>query len=162
MSVVLVSCNNSNSGFVKTELGFSFKRCTHHDSAPKAKEGDILLGEMKIMLNNKTLISSNYGSPDRLFKIMKPRVGSIDEFLMTLHIGDSAIMIAPADSVMKYVRGVELKPKDKIYFYITISQIISKKELTGHDKEVADRQQEFLAPFCEIYFVHQSNVLNLT
>jgi FKBP-type peptidyl-prolyl cis-trans isomerase FkpA len=141
IGICFTSCKKNDSDFIKTELGFSFKRCTKHDSAPKAKVGDILYGEMKILLNNKTLISSNYGSPDRLFKIANPRVGSIDEFLLTLHMGDSVIMVAPADSVAKYISGIEARPNDKIYFYLTISQIISQRELTGHDKEVADKQK---------------------
>lgn len=143
MSIIICSCGKKDNDFVNTELGFSFKHCTTHATTPKAKEGDIIFGELRIMLNNKKILSTNYGKPDRLFRISKnPRVGSIDEFLMTLHVGDSAIMVAPADSVTKYIAGIEAKPNDKIYFYLTVTQIISHQELTGHEKEVSDKQKE--------------------
>ncbi|MGP1514970.1 MAG: FKBP-type peptidyl-prolyl cis-trans isomerase [Bacteroidales bacterium] len=130
----LISCSK-NEGFTDTELGFSFKRCTKHDTAPKTKRGDIVFGQMKILLNNKKEIFSNYGSPERLFVIGKGGVGSIDEFLLTLHLGDSVVMIAPADSLTKYTGNMETSPGDKLYIYMTIMQIISSNELTGYQKE---------------------------
>lgn len=140
IALAFFSCQD-NGGFTQTELGFSFKRCTKHDSAPKAKQGDIIFGQMKVLLNNKTEISSNYGSPDRLFVIGDATVGSINEFLMTLHLGDSAVMIAPADSVLNYTGNIECRPNDKIYIYLTVTQIISSAELTGLEKEVQEKQQ---------------------
>ncbi len=138
-----------DANFVKTELGFEFKHCTENKTAPKAKVGDILLGELEIRLNDSVVLSSNYGSPDRLFKIDTPSVGSMDEFLLNMHIGDSAIMIAPADSVSKYVGGLVCRSDDKIYFYLKIHQIISQRELSEHDKEVRDN------------FAKEDSVLNL-
>lgn len=133
---------DKDSGFVKTDSGFEFKHCTENGTAPKAKVGDILLGELEIRLNDTLTLSSNFGSPDRLFKIGDARPGSIDEFLLNMHIGDSAIMIAPADSVAQYVGGLVGRPGDKIYFYLKIHQIISKKELSEHDIELRERYRE--------------------
>ena len=96
---------------------------------------------MKIMLNNKILISSNYDAPDRLFVISDSRIGSIDEFLQTLHVGDSAIMIAPADSMQKYAENIVFAPNDKVYVYLTVTQIISRQELSSEEKEVQRHQQ---------------------
>lgn len=141
LAIVFVACGGEekDTGFVKTDLGFEFKHCTENTSTPKAKLGDILLGELEIRLNDTLVLSSNFGSPDRLFKIKDARPGSIDEFLLNMHIGDSAIMIAPADSVAQYVGGLVCRPGDKIYFYLKIDQIISKKELSEHDTEVRER-----------------------
>ncbi|MBR1627456.1 MAG: FKBP-type peptidyl-prolyl cis-trans isomerase [Bacteroidales bacterium] len=140
--VFILSGCNKNDGFTNTELGFSFKRCTKHDSAPKAQKGDVLFGQMKILLNNKTEIFSNYGSPERLFVITDPKIGSIDEFLSTLHLGDSAVMIAPADSLMKYTQNIETRPKDKVYIYLSVMQIISADELSGYEKEQQIKRQK--------------------
>ena len=91
---------------------------------------------MKIMLNNKKQISSNYGNPDRLFIVNKnPKQGGIDEFLTTLHIGDSALMICPADSMTKYLENTEFKPEDKVWIYLTVNQIVSAEEITEYTKE---------------------------
>lgn len=138
---VLASCGKKDEydGFVKTASGYEFKHCLENKTAPKAKEGDILLGELEIRLNDSVVLSSNYGSPDRLFKIGKPFSGSMDEFLLNMHIGDSAVMKAPADSVAQYVGGLVAKPGDVIWFYLKIHQIISQRELSEHEKEVRER-----------------------
>ena len=129
--------------FVATELGFSFKRCTTNENSPKANKGDIVFGQMKIMLNNKVLVSSNYGNPDRLFVISRePKVGSIDEFLMNLHIGDSALMVCPADSVSYLLKDMDFKPEDKIWIYLTVNQIISTGEITEYNKEKLEREKK--------------------
>lgn len=141
---VLASCGKKDEydGFVKTASGYEFKHCLENKTAPKAKEGDILLGELEIRLNDSVVLSSNYGSPDRLFKIGKPITGSMDEFLLNMHIGDSAVMKAPADSVAQYVGGLVAKPGDVIWFYLKIHQIISQRELSEHEKEVRERFAE--------------------
>ena len=138
---VLASCGKKNeeNGFVKTASGYEFKHCVENKNAPKAKEGDILLGELEIRLNDSVVLSSNYGSPDRLFKIGKPVAGSMDEFLLNMHIGDSAVMKAPADSVAQYIGGLVAKPGDVIWFYLSIHQIISQRELSEHEREVKER-----------------------
>lgn len=130
---------NADDGFVKTASGYEFKHCVENKTAPKAKVGDILLGELEIRMNDSVLLSSNFGSPDRLFKIGQPVPGGMDEFLLNMHIGDSAVMRAPADSVAQYVGGLVAKPGDKICFYLKIHQIISQRELSEHEKEVRER-----------------------
>lgn len=138
---LLASCGKKEEevGFVKTASGYEFKHCLENKNAPKAKEGDILLGELEIRLNDSVVLSSNYGSPDRLFKIGKPVAGSMDEFLLNMHIGDSAVMKAPADSVAQYIGGLVAKPGDVIWFYLSIHQIISQRELSEHEREVKER-----------------------
>ncbi|MFA6200335.1 MAG: FKBP-type peptidyl-prolyl cis-trans isomerase [Bacteroidales bacterium] len=136
---------DSKNDFVVTELGNAFKHCTINESAPKAKVGDIIYGEMQIRLNDSIILFSNYGSPERLFKIIVPKKGSIEEFLLNLHIGDSAIMIAPADSVAKFVAGINCRPTDKVYFYLKVQQIIAKKEIDEHQKDLNEEEKKELA-----------------
>ncbi len=142
ISILFCSCSKDKD-FVTTELGFSFKRCTSNDNTPKANQGDIIYGNMKILLNNKTVISNTYPSDTRLFVIGNGKVGSIDEFLQTLHIGDSAIMIAPCDSMLQYLNdSIETRPGDKLYIYLTISQIISQREISSQEDETFQMQQQ--------------------
>lgn len=140
-----LSCKkDSQSDFVTTELGNSFKHCTINKDAPKAKVGDIIYGEMQIRLNDSTILFSNFGAPERLFKLVNANKGSMEEFLLNLHIGDSAIMVGPADSVARFVAGINCKPSDKIYFYIKVQQIIAKKELDEHKEEMnAEEAKEY-------------------
>lgn len=141
--LTIVSCNkNPENEFVQNQYGYAFKHCVKNDNSPKARLNDILFGEMKIMLNDSLELFNNYGSPERLFKILNPKKGNIDEFLLNLHLGDSAIIIAPADSISKYVAGINSNHKDKIYFYISVSQIISKKEMDANELE--QKQQDII------------------
>ncbi|MEE0977342.1 MAG: FKBP-type peptidyl-prolyl cis-trans isomerase, partial [Bacteroidales bacterium] len=59
--------------------------------------------------------------------------------LLNMHIGDSAVMKAPADSVAQYIGGLVAKPGDVIWFYLSIHQIISQRELSEHEREVKER-----------------------
>lgn len=137
ISLVFFSCKKDiNSDFTTTELGFSFKHCTINKSAPKAKQGDILYGEMEIRMNDSTVIYSNYGKPERLFQILNSKNGSVDEFLLNLHIGDSAIIVIPGDSVSKFVNNINTSKNDKLYFYLKVQQIISKKEIDQNEREL--------------------------
>lgn len=140
--VVLIysNCNKPEENeFILNEYGYAFKHCLKNKNNPKAKLNDILFGEMKILLNDSLELYNNYGSPERLFKILNPKKGNIDEFLLNLRIGDSAIIIMPADSLSEYVLGINSNHKDKIYFYISIDQIISKKEM---DADQIERKQK--------------------
>ncbi len=151
----LISCNR-DSDFSTNELGFSFKRCSKNENTPKVKQGDIIFGQMKILLNNKKEIFSNYSSPERLFIIGKGNAGSIDEFLMSLHLGDSAIMVAPADSLMQYTKNFETRPNDKVYIYLTISQIISSHEMTEYEKKQNIKRQNEDEALTEYVLNHYS------
>ena len=94
ISLLTISCNkDTSSDFVTTELGYLFKHCTINKNTPKAKQGDILYGEMEIRKNDSIVIYSNFGKPERLFQIIGNDKGTVDEFLLNLHLGDSAIII---------------------------------------------------------------------
>ena len=145
ISLLTISCNkDTSSDFVTTELGYLFKHCTINKNTPKAKQGDILYGEMEIRKNDSVVIYSNFGKPERLFQIISNDKGSVDELLLNLHLGDSAIIIIPGDSVSRYVPNIHTNGKDKINFYLKVHQIISKKEIDETTKELMElEKQEF-------------------
>ncbi|MFA7082409.1 MAG: FKBP-type peptidyl-prolyl cis-trans isomerase [Bacteroidales bacterium] len=143
--IFTISCNkDKSSDFISSDLGYSFKHCTVNQNTPKAKQGDILYGEMEIRKNDSVVIYSNFGKPERLFQILSNQKGSVDEFLLNLHIGDSAIIIIPGDSISRYVPNILTSGNDKIYFYLKVQQIISKKEIDENKKELMElEKQEF-------------------
>ncbi len=142
ISSLFFSCNkDKTSEFITTELGFSFKHCVNNKANYKAKVGDILYGEMEIKINDSVLLYSNYGKPERLFTVIGSEKGTVDEFLLNLHVGDSAIIIIPADSASKYANNLVLRHSDKIYFVLKVQQIISQKEITQEDKLLMEQEQ---------------------
>lgn len=142
ISSAFISCKKDKSSeFITTELGFSFKHCVNNNDNYKAKQGDILYGEMEIRVNDSILLYSNYGKPERLFSILSSKKGSVDEFLLNLHVGDSAIIILPADSASHYASNLVLRHSDKVYFYLKIQQIISQKEISQEDQLMNEQQK---------------------
>ncbi|MBR5253628.1 MAG: FKBP-type peptidyl-prolyl cis-trans isomerase [Bacteroidales bacterium] len=152
----LASCKEGDvsSDFASTEKGFKFKHCLENKTSPKVKVGDIILGEIEIRQND-SILYSNFGSPNRLFKVNADTVSDFDKLLLNVHIGDSIIIEPPADSIVSHVSKIVTKPGDKIRFYIKVHQIISQKELTEHDKQVIEAQRiedSTLAVFVAKYF----------
>lgn len=141
--VFLFSCqkNENNSDFISTEKGFKFKHCTENKTTPKVNVGDIILGEIQICQND-SILYTNFGSPNRLFKVNADTVSEFDKLLLNMHLGDSVIIEPPLDSIVPHVSNIVALPKDKIRIFIKVHQIISQKELTEHDKQVLALQQQ--------------------
>lgn len=142
LTLSLFSCKDreKSSDFTSTEKGFKFKHCVENKTAPKVKVGDIILGEIEIRQNDSVLYS-NFGSPNRLFKVNADTISDFDKLLLNVHIGDSIIIEPPMDTIVPFVENIVPLPGDKIRFYIKVHQIISQKELTEHDKQVIENQK---------------------
>lgn len=139
----IISCNrDDDKSFIKSDLGYYFKHCIINENLPKAKQGDILYGEIEILKNDSILVYSNFGNPERLFQIQSPQEGSVDEFLLNLHLGDSAIIIIPGDSVSKYVPNLYTGKNDMLYFYIKIHRLISIKEIDERRKKLMELEDK--------------------
>lgn len=149
----MVSCKDKtiNQEFATTEKGFKYKHCIENKTSPKVKVGDIILGEIEIRQNDSVLYT-NFGSPNRLFKVNSDTISDFDKLLLNTHIGDSIIIEPPVDSILPFAENIVTRPGDKIIFYLKIHQIISQKELSEHDKQVIENQRiedSVLASFVE-------------
>jgi FKBP-type peptidyl-prolyl cis-trans isomerase len=124
------------------ESGFAIKYCRTSDKEPTTKVGDIIVGELQIRLNDSTILHSNYGSVERLFTINDEQHGTIDKYLLNLHIGDSVIITTPAHYLDNNLVGMKFRQKDKLFFYLKVSQIITKKQLTEQEQQAAIKQEQ--------------------
>lgn len=142
ITAMIASCSTKENinDFATTEKGFKFKHCVENKTSPKVKIGDIILGEIEIRQND-SILYTNFGSPNRLFKVNADTVSDFDKLLLNVHIGDSIIIEPPTDTIVSQVSNIITKPGDKIRFYIKVHQIISQKELTDHDKQVIAHNQ---------------------
>ena len=142
ITAMITSCSTkeNTNDFATTEKGFKFKHCVENKTSPKVKIGDIILGEIEIRQND-SILYTNFGSPNRLFKVNADTVSDFDKLLLNVHIGDSIIIEPPTDTIVSQVSNIVTKPGDKIRFYIKVHQIISQKELTDHDKQVIAHNQ---------------------
>lgn len=139
VSLTIASCTKQ-SDMITNELGFQFKRCRVNSSAVQVRENDIVYGQMKILLNGKQELYNNYNEPKRLFTVSQAEKNSIDEFLLSLHIGDSVLMVLPGDTIEKYVKNYHSRPQDRVYIYLTITQLISMQELSDTERQTMERK----------------------
>lgn len=151
-----LSCKEreSTSEFTTTEKGFKFKHCIENKTSPKVKVGDIILGEIEIRQKD-SILYSNFGSPNRLFKVNADTVSDFDKLLLNVHIGDSIIIEPPIDSIVSQISNIVARPSDNLRFYIKVHQIISQKELSEHDRQVLERQKQedsTIADFVSRYY----------
>lgn len=128
--------------FAEDESGFAIKYCRSSDKEPKTRVGDIIIGELQIRLNDSTILHSNYGSPERLFTINDEQHGTIDKYLLNLHIGDSVIIKTPAHYLENNLVGMKFRQKDKLFFYLKVSQIVTQKQLTEKERQAEIKQEE--------------------
>ncbi|MDR1725661.1 MAG: FKBP-type peptidyl-prolyl cis-trans isomerase [Bacteroidales bacterium] len=136
------SCLNDkqHTEFNDDENGFAIKNCRVQNKQPVTKIGDVIVGELQIRLNDSTILHNNYGNTQRLFKINNVKNGTIDKYLLGLHIGDSIIIRTPAHYLESHLVGFKFRPNDKLYFYLSVSQIITQKQLT--EQEIKEKKQE--------------------
>ena len=132
----------SKKDFAEDESGFAIKRCITSNKEPKTRVGDIIVGELLIKLNDSTVLHSNYGSSERLFVINEEQYGTIDKYLLNLHIGDSVIIKAPARYLESKLVGMKFKQKDELFFYLKVSQIITQQQLTAKEQQDATEQEK--------------------
>ncbi|MDR1006078.1 MAG: FKBP-type peptidyl-prolyl cis-trans isomerase [Bacteroidales bacterium] len=128
--------------FAEDASGFSIKQCIIGKNDPVTNVGDVIIGELQIRLNDSAVLHSNYGNPERLFKINEPQSGTIDKYLLNLHIGDSVIIKTPAHYLENNLVGMKFKQNDKLFFYLKISQIITYKELNAKQKQDSIKESE--------------------
>lgn len=141
--VLFTACNNN---FKKTENGLLYRFVTTVSDGQQPQEGDLLVGELTLMLEEDTLFS-NAGHPDRIFRASNNYMfkGDVQEGIMMMHLGEKAIFKVPADSVAKFMQPGQMPQQYKegagqyFYYEISLMSIVSQEEQA---QEQANRIRE--------------------
>lgn len=148
-AVLTTACNN---GFKKTDGGLLYKFETINTDAEQPSEGDILVGEMTLSLEDDTLFS-NIGNPNRILQVASPMYkGDLQEGLPMMHKGDKAIFKVSADSIANFVQpgqmpqGYQQGKGQYIIYEITLNDIVTKEEFAqeqaNFEKEMEQRKND--------------------
>lgn len=141
--VTLTAC----SGMKKTKGGLEYRIMKKGEGKTTAKIGDYIEGEIWVKAGDSVLLT-NAGKPDIIMQVAAPEfVGDLQEGIILLHEGDSAIFNVCADSIRARGYVPELV-KEKLTYIIKVNKImdeagyreyLQQKQILA-DKAFADAQ----------------------
>ena len=133
-ALTVVSCGKSDlKGFKKTADGLHYKFIEKHKDAQQVKEGDLLIVNMTLRLNDSVIYSNKGEEPQRWAQVKEGMFkGDLTEGLLMMHLGDKAIFAVEADSLAQFFQMPPFYTPgngDKMYWEIDLAGIISEDEL---------------------------------
>ncbi len=141
-ATLLVSCTKK---FKTSDNGLTYKFLEENKKAAKVEMGDVIVGTCTIRLEDSLLAQQS--SPERIFRagtsVFK---GDLNEGLMMMHKGDSAIFAIPADSMAAmgqpfppyYKPGTGMK----VYFEIRVVDIVTNAEIQQEQNNLMANMQQ--------------------
>lgn len=144
---VFYSCNSNE--FTRTDNDIYYKFITKNEDSTKVKVDDILVLKL-IYTNEKGDILFDSRELDRDYKMVlkKPNyIGSIDEAIAMMHVGDSAIFKVDATDFYTLSRGYKTLPEEvklggKLIFYVKIIGIADNLQVQKEKEELAINKQK--------------------
>ncbi len=139
---VLASCSND---FKTTDNGLMYKFIEQNKKATQVQMGDVLVGTCTVRLNDSVLLQ--FSKPDRMLQVTNSMFpGDLNEGLLMLHSGDSAIFGIDADEMAKvgatfppyYKAGTGMK----LYYEIRLTDIVTKQEIEQEQANYMKNMQE--------------------
>jgi FKBP-type peptidyl-prolyl cis-trans isomerase len=145
--IVLNSCNTNE--FTRTDNDIYYKFITENDDSTKVKVDDILI--LKLIYTNEkgdVIFDSRELGRDYKMILKKPNyIGSIDEAIAMMHVGDSAIFKVDATDFYTLSRGYKELPEEvkfggKLIFYVKILGIADNLQVKKEKQELAADKQK--------------------
>lgn len=162
LSVLLsfASCSDGDSiysGFKKTESGAYMKFYTVNAQAQQPRLKDEVSFMMAQTFNDSLLFTTAGSDPMQLVLKKGDFVGDVPDALLAMHVGDSARLVVPIDSVFTTMLGMEEVPAEyagkPIYYDLKLLAITPFEELEAQHKVLLDSLKQvetmFLSPFRE-------------
>jgi FKBP-type peptidyl-prolyl cis-trans isomerase len=133
--------------YQKTPSGLEYK-IYHHGGKVKPLPGD-LIKTILVYANHKdsVIYDSRISRPENVFELLAPTFkGSLEEGMMMMAIGDSAIFKVNADSVFtktfKIARPAYVKKGSKLTFRIKLLGVKTKESIDKRTPEEIERDNE--------------------
>lgn len=153
LSLLAASLMGLALAFSACKGGEGVKILKRGEGTVKAQKGDIVVGEMWIVVGDSVLMS-NAGRPEPIFQVNDPDFkGDLNEYITQLCEGDSARISINADSVR--ARGAQLPEivKDKLTYIVKIHKLYTQEgyqEYLRNKAEEADvTQKEAIAAYLQ-------------
>ena len=130
LSVLMLTACDYDS-FDVSDSGVEYKFIEHNEDSSSVKIGDIVVLDFKYTTEkDSVLFNSREESNKFRMRINEAKYdASIDEALLMMHVGDSAIFRVNAMDFYVLSRGMKTKPdfispEDKLIFYIRLKSVI--------------------------------------
>ena len=156
--VFMASCDDSvNSGFKKMENGAYMKFYSKGNSEVMPRLKDEVTFEMAQYFND-SLLFTTAGSEPMSIVLMEPDFkGDVVDGLLMMHVGDSARLVVPADSVFTVMLQLDEIPEEyagkSIYYDLKLLSVKPYETLDAERKALLDslkmEEEAFLIPLRE-------------
>ena len=147
-SAMLGACNSGDlKGFKTTDNGLHYKFETVNKDGQQVQDGDVLVGEMIVRFDTAEVFN-NTGNPGRILQAMPTFDGDVYEGLLMMHVGDKATFAVELDTLAKYFQPNQMPPfyeagkGMKMYYEITLNDIVTKEELAEEQANIYAEMQE--------------------
>lgn len=134
----LTSCSIFSTGNQKeTKGGLKYTIYSSGDSDRETVLGDVIYGTMGVFIGDSILFETDEIMP--IMRIEEPIfMGDLNEGLILLKAGDSAVFIVNADSIRKSSGGALPEiVKEEISYWIKVDRILSEAELMQDQADMA-------------------------
>lgn len=147
LSIISAAFAQQKIAFQKTATGLEYK-IYHHGGKVKPVAGD-LIKTILVYTNHKdsVIFDSRVSRPENIFELLAPTFkGSLEEGMLMMAIGDSAIFKVNADSVyaktFKLPRPTYVKKGSKLTFKIKLLGIKTKESIDTRSPEEIEKENE--------------------
>ena len=153
--LMFAACDNSPyPGYKKTESGAYMKFYTTHEEGQQPRLNDEVTFDMAQYFNDSMLFTTAGEEPMRLVLKKGDFVGDVPDALLMMHVGDSARLVVPIDSVFTTMLGMEEVPEEyvgkPIYYDLKLLSIKPYEMLEAERKVMMDSlkqvEDNFLMP----------------
>ena len=153
--VLLASCGEkSPSGFTQMENGACMMFYNRGDSKVSPRLGDEVTLHMAQYFNDSLLFTTADESPMTIVLMEPDFVGDVVDGLLMMHVGDSARLKVPADSVLTVMLMVDEVPEEyagkSIYYDLKLISVRPSEELETERQHLLDslrkEEEAFLSP----------------
>ena len=154
--IMMASCGEDtiHSGFKKMENGAYMKFYSKGDSEVMPRLKDEATIEMAQYFNDSLLFTTAGDEPMRIVLTESDFVGDVMDGLMMMHVGDSARLMVPADSVLTILLGMSEVPEEYvgkvIYYDLKLLSIKPFETLEAERKALMDslktEEEAYLTP----------------
>lgn len=134
-AATLCSCSDK---FKTTDSGFQYKFINCNKDAQQLEMGDLVYGVITFKFDT-TVLNSNAENPGMLLFVEEKMLCNLQEGLLMMHVGDSAVFAYPADSLAKQMPEGQMPPdykadsKQMFFFEVRIDSVKSKKTFEAEE-----------------------------
>ena len=154
--LVIASCGDKGiyAGYQKTESGAYMQFHTKNEAGVMPRLGDEVSIEMSQYFDDTLLFTTAGDKPIELVLNEPDFVGDVVDGLLVMHVGDSASLVVPADSVFIKMLGMDEIPAEyvgkAIYYELKLLSVKPAEVLAAERQAFLDSLQmaenEFVAP----------------